>query len=90
MDIGYIWDEEKYAYVQRKHGVCFAEVVEVFEAERTLYEADPQGDYSRSMAVGETRGGKILQIIFTDEDAPLLRIITAFVASTEWEDEFKR
>ncbi|MFP4598561.1 MAG: BrnT family toxin [Persicimonas sp.] len=90
MDIGYVWDEDKYREVQNKHGVDFGEVVDVFEGLRTLYEEDPQGHQERMMAVGQTRSGRILQVIFTDEDAPLIRLVTAFDVSKEWEYEFKR
>ena len=90
MDIGYVWDEDKYERVKVKHGVVFSEVVEVLERLDTLYESDPQGNPGRYMAVGEAPGGKTLQVIFSDEDAPLLRIITAFEASKEWRDEFRR
>lgn len=90
MDIGYVWDEDKYRQVQNKHGVDFGEVVDVFEGSRTLYEEDLQGNPERVMAVGHTRSGRILQGIFTDEDAQLIRLVTAFDASKEWEYEFKR
>ncbi len=89
MDIGYVWSESKYEAVQKKHGLTFGEVVDVFEDSRTLYEADPQGNPERMMAVGATRQGRVLQVIFTYEDAPLVRIVTAFVASKEWTDEFR-
>ncbi len=60
MDIGYVWDEHKYDRVQEKHEISFGEVVDVFEGEETLYEADPQGDIQRQMAVGQTKQGRIL------------------------------
>lgn len=90
MDTGYVWDEDKYDRVRDEHGVSFGEVVDVFEHPRTLYEADPQGQLERQMAVGETRDGRILQVIFTYEDAPLVRIVTAFDASEDWRDEYTR
>ena len=90
MDIGYVWDEAKYERVKAKHRIVFADVVSVLEDTNTLYEQDPQGNPERFMAVGETRSGRVLQVILSDEDVPLLRIITAFEASKEWRDEFKQ
>jgi uncharacterized DUF497 family protein len=90
MDVGYVWDEEKYERVKRKHGVDFGEVIDTFEDVQTLYEQDPQGDVERQMAVGQTRGGRVLQVIFTYEDAPLVRVITAFDASKDWRHEYRK
>ena len=88
MDIGYVWDEHKYDRVQEKHDVRFVEVVDVFEDARALHGPDPGGNPNRRMVVGKTPGGRVLQVIYTDEDAPLARIITAFEASQEWRDEY--
>lgn len=90
MDTGYVWDEDKYARVQKEHDVGFDEVVAVFEDDNALYAPDPQGHPDRQMVVGKTRQGRMLQAIFTYEDAPLVRIITAFDASEEWKDEYVR
>ena len=90
MDIGYVWDEQKYDRVSRKHGLRFGEVIDIFEDPRALYEADPQGHLERQMAVGQAHKGQILQVIFSYEDAPLIRIITAFEASEAWRDEYQR
>lgn len=90
MDIGYVWDEVKYQLVQEKHGVTFAEVVDVMESLETSHEDDPQNNPGRYMAVGQTQQGRLLQVIYTDEESPLFRIVTAFPASKEWEDEFRQ
>ncbi len=90
MDIGYVWHEQKYERVTRKHGLRFGEVIDIFEDPQTLYETDPQGHVERQMAVGQTHSGRILQVIFSYEDAPLVRIITAFEASEAWRDEYRK
>lgn len=88
MDIGYVWDEMKYRLVQKKHNVSFAEVVEVMEQVEAVHDQDPNpGRYS---CIGQTRQGRILKVIYTDEESPLMRIVTAFPASTEWQDEFRQ
>jgi len=90
MDIGYLWDEIKYERVRRVHRVSFWEVVDVFDGENTLYVNDPAGHWGRWMAVGATRAGRVLQVVCGDDDAPLVRIITAFDATREWRDEYER
>jgi len=91
MDVGYVWDEDKYDRVRDKHGVVFSEVVDIFADEHAVYAPDPQGHVSRRMVVGQTRSGRILQVIFNDqEDAPLARIITAFDANQRRQDEYVR
>lgn len=90
MDTGYVWDEFKYARVQKEHDVNFDEVVAVFEDNDALYSPDPQGTPDRQMVVGRTRQARILQAVFTYEDAPLVRIITAFEASKDWKNEYIR
>lgn len=36
MDIGFLWDEDKYELVRREHDVAFHEVVSCFDDERVL------------------------------------------------------
>ena len=82
MDIGFIWDEDKYQEVQREHNVQFYEVVSTFD--------DPQGNEDRWMLVAKTFNGRILSIICLDEEAPLHRLITAFDAEGRFSDEYDR
>lgn len=89
MDIGYVWDEMKYRRVKAEHGIRFDEVVALFEDENALYLPDPQTNPGREMVVARTPRGRILQTIITfDEDAPLVRIITAFDASEGWREKY--
>lgn len=88
MDVGYVWDASKYSRVKRRHRVVFGEVVDVFEDAETQFADDPAGHWSRAMAIGQTRSGRILQVIFSEEEAPLVRVITAFEASKERRDEY--
>lgn len=88
MDVGYVWHEDKYDRVRRDHNVDFGEVVDAFEDRSAIHAPDPSGNWNRRMVVGQTRGGRILQVIYTEEDAPLVRIVTAFDAAEEWQDEY--
>ncbi len=83
-DIGYIWDELKFALVQQEHDVEFYEVIQAFEDPHALDEPDPQGNWGRYMVIGRTLSQRILQIIYSDEDLSLTRLITAFDANDYW------
>ena len=88
MDIGFIWDDDKYKEVQRKHRVQFYEVVSAFEDPNGYEIPDPAGHDGRWMWVGITAGGRILAIVFSDEELPIHRLITAFDAERRWIDEY--
>ena len=88
MDIGFIWDEDKYQQVRRGHNVQFYEVVAAFEDANGYEEPDPQGHKDRQMWIGITPGGRVLSIIFTTEDSQILRLITAFDAAERFVVEY--
>ena len=88
MDIGFIWDDDKYKEVQRKHRVQFYEVVSAFEDPNGYEIDDPAGHEDRWMLVGKTVNNRVLAIVFSDEDLPICRLITAFDAERRWIDEY--
>lgn len=88
MDIGFVWDLDKYEEVQSRHNVQFYEVVSVFDDPNSQIFPDPQGHEDRWMLVGKTATGRILSVICSDEDAPLYRLITAYDANSEVTDEY--
>ena len=90
MDIGFIWDENKYQEVKRRHGVQFYEVVSAFDDPNGYDSPDPAGHEDRWMWVGITTGGRVLAIIFSEEDLPIYRLITAFDAGRRLRDEYDR
>lgn len=91
MDVGYVWDEEKYRKVQEKHGVMFSEVVDALEDPDGFEQIDEaQWGEERWIWVGKTNTGRILVIVYNEEDLPLYRIITAFDAEGRWVDEYKQ
>ena len=87
MDIGFIWDEDKYQEVQKKHQIQFYEVVSAFDDPNGYEVVDPAGHEDRWMWVGRTAGGRVLAIIFSEEDLPLYRLITAFDVEGRFLDE---
>ena len=90
MDIGFVWDEDKYQEVQDKHQVRFYETVSAFDDSSGCDLADPSGHEGRWMWIGTTHGGRILALIYSEEDFPLYRLITAFDARGRLLDEYYR
>ncbi len=88
MDIGYVWDETKYKKVVSEHNVKFSEVVAAFEDPNGFEATSPTAHEDRWRWIGQTPWGRLLMIIFTDEDFPLHRIITAYDAEGRWVDEY--
>ena len=89
-DIGYVWDERKYREVERTHGLDLLGVLEAFVDPRALQHEDPQDNWERYMTVGATRSGVILQVIYSDEELPLIRLVTAYRANDHWRREYER
>lgn len=82
MDVGYVWDEEKYRKVQKKHDVMFYEVVNALEDPNGFEQADEvQWEEERWIWLGQTETGRLLVVVYSDEELPLCRIITAFEAT---------
>lgn len=90
MDVGYVWDSDKYEAVQRKHNVYFYEVVSAFEDPKGFVEDDPANHKERWMWVGLSVTNRLLSVICTDEDLPSFRIVTAFEAPAKWVSEYEK
>lgn len=91
MDVGYVWDEEKYRKVQKKHDVMFYEVVNALEDPNGFEQADEaRWEEERWIWLGQTETGRLLVVVYSDEELPLCRIITAFEATGRWVDEYEQ
>ena len=90
MDIGFVWDENKYREVQKKHQVQFYEAVSAFDDPNGFEVSDLSGYEDRSRWIGATTAGRVLVVVYSDEDVPLLRLITAFDAIGSLRDEYYR
>lgn len=88
MDIGFVWDENKYREVQEKHRVRFYEAVAAFDDPNGFEVSDLSGYEDRSRWIGVTAAGRVLVVVYSDEDVPLLRLITAFDADGSLRDEY--
>ena len=90
MDIGFIWDETKYNRVVREHGVQFYEVVSAFDDPNGFEELSPIEHEVRWMWIGKTHWDRLLAVIFTEQDLPLYRIVTAYDAEGRWINEYNQ
>ncbi len=90
MDIGFVWDEQKFERVRKKHDVMFYEVVSAFEDDHGYEVPDPAGREERFVLVGRTVTERVLTVVFSEEELPLYRIVTAFDAVGRWVDEYDK
>jgi uncharacterized DUF497 family protein len=88
MDIGFVWDEQKYQQVVDDHQVRFYEVVAAFEDPNGYEVPDPAGHADRWMWVGHSVDERVLVVIYSEEELPLYRMITAFDAEGRWLDAY--
>ncbi|NUO80043.1 BrnT family toxin [candidate division KSB1 bacterium] len=88
MDIGFVWDESKYQIVVKKHNVKFYEVVSAFDDPNGFEAFDPLQHEERWLWVGKTYDDRLLIVVYTEQDLPLYRIITAYDAERSWLDEY--
>ncbi len=88
MDIGFVWDETKYKTVVKEHNVKLYEVVAAFD-DPIGYEMPGRTEHEdRWFWIGRTPWDRLLMIVYTEQDLPLFRIITAFDAEGRWVDEY--
>ena len=89
MDIGFVWDEKKYQAVLKKHNIRFYEVVSAFDDPNGYETLSPTGHGDRWMWIGQSVSGRILAVVYSEEDLPLYRLITAFDAEGRWLNEYQ-
>jgi uncharacterized DUF497 family protein len=90
MDIGFVWDEEKYRQVLAEYQVRFYEVVSAFEDQNGYEVPDPAGHTERWMWVGKTAHGRLLVVIYSEEELLLYRVVTAVDAEGSWLDVYNQ
>ena len=90
MDIGFVWDETKYKNTLVKHNIQFYEMVSAFYDPVGYEMPDPAEHEDRWLWVGRTHQGRVLVIIYTEEDLPLYRIVTTFDAQGRWLNEYHK
>ena len=70
MDIGFIWNKDKYQEVRKKHRVGFYEVVAAFDDPNEYEIQDPTGHIDRWVWIGATAAGRVLTVTYSEEDLP--------------------
>ena len=76
--------------VVAEHRVAFHEVVSAFDDDDGFEVPDPAGQVDRWMWVGKSSAGRLLVVIYSEEDLPLYGLITAFDAEGAWKKEYER
>jgi uncharacterized DUF497 family protein len=78
MEIDFEWDEGKRRTNRRKHGIDFADAVEIFYDELACTIADPDHHAEQRFVVsGMDAFGRLLVVVFTQPDEQTIRIISA-------------
>jgi uncharacterized DUF497 family protein len=77
------WDEHNKSHLA-KHGISPSDAEDVFSGDHVLSEYQSEEDEERWVAVGATRTGRILQIVFAIRDEAV-RPITGWAADKETE-----
>ena len=90
MATGFVWDENKYQQVVAEHNVRFYEVVSAFDDPQGYEVPDPAGHADRWMWIGKTVHDRVLAVIYSEEDLPVYRLITAFDAEGRWLDAYTK
>jgi uncharacterized protein len=84
------WDEEKRRANIRKHGFDFADVVEMFSGAMLVY-PDTRHDYEETRWSGLGGiGGSLTQLIFTEKEPDIMRIISLRKATSRERKEFEK
>ena len=71
------WDEGKRRANLRKHGIDFADAVEVFHDLIALTREDRRHEDDRFMTLGVDFVGRLLVVIYTYPDPETIRVISA-------------
>lgn len=65
-------------------------MVSAFDDEQGYEVPDPAGHDDRYLMVARTTTDRTLIVVFSEEELPLYRIITAFEAEGRWLDEYRQ
>ncbi len=78
MEIEFEWDEGKRRTNRRKHGIDFADAVEVFYDDLACAMEDPDHhDEQRLVLTGIDAFGRLLVVVYAQPDEQTIRIISA-------------
>lgn len=86
--MSFVWDPAKALGNRRKHGVDFADVVEVFHDPRALTIADDFEVEERFVTVGTDALGRIVTVVYTWRESTI-RIISARKATARERGQYE-
>lgn len=89
MDIGYLWDFDKSEKTKKEHNVRFFEIVAALEDTTGFDKPDPQDHPDRWIWIGQTYERRILIVVYSDLELPIIRIITAYEAEGSLLDAYQ-
>ncbi len=87
-DVEFDWDGHNLEHLA-KHGISRLDAEDVLSGNHILLEYQMEGDEERWIAVGATRDGRILEIVFAIW-GDMIRPITGWLANKEMCDDFVR
>jgi uncharacterized DUF497 family protein len=91
MDIDFEWDETKRQAYRRKHGVDFADAVEVFYDDLSCSMPDPDHHAEqRFLITGTDAFGRVLLVVYAQPDHQTIRIISARPATPAERRQYKQ
>ena len=77
MDVVFEWDETKRWINRRKHGIDFADAVEVFYDDLARTMADPDRHAEHRFITGIDAFGRVLLVVYAQPEEQTIRIISA-------------
>lgn len=89
-ELQFTWDPAKAAANLRRHGVAFEDAATVFRNPLAKVLPDPthSEQEERSLIIGQSEGGRVLMVVFT-ETGDRIRIISARDASARERREYE-
>jgi uncharacterized protein len=85
----YEWDSRKAASNRRKHGVRFADAVDVFNDDRAITIQDEYEEEDRFVTIGQDMFGRLLVVVYTWRDSRI-RLISARQATARERRDYER
>jgi len=89
--VDFEWDEAKDLSNQRKHGLSFSEVKELFESGAEyleIFDEDHSETEDRFIAIGPIKRGLVV-VVYTEPEEDLVRIIGARPANKREQDLYR-
>jgi uncharacterized DUF497 family protein len=77
----FVWDSDKAAENERRHGVKFEEAATVFDDPFLIVKDASRNGEQRDAAVGFSAKGRLLTVVHVESSGEFIRIVSAWRAS---------